>query len=364
MCRLQMPLEDNTSGDAHTLHYTPYLPTVRRLIFNNFIFVGRKAMELIIKKTITAFILVLAILMTFTGCESMESQAKSLVEKNLKGLQTDGIQAKDAEQLLNVFDSANFSDSDKAKMLEAYNTMIKKMTYTIKSCKVDPSDKDVYIVNVELKTVDGNAIFLNKTVLDEAVANILEEFKSGNFNKDSDAMLVELYGSWINSIIEESAKAEAVKTTTVDLTVDVDRDQNTLYTHVTYLELMGFSGDFDQLLEEMFKDVVSSAFGLDPSDDVNLETFAEVLNNLYKNIDNEYISFSCAANGDTLIFTCTLKIDDVTKEDAEELLDSDELDFDNIIDQVKDADVSCGKVIIKINNINNELLASREENLG
>ncbi len=60
------------NGDAHKFHFTPYPPTVRCVSFIIYIFVGRKAMELIMKKILCTL---LAICMMATVCFGQENPA-------------------------------------------------------------------------------------------------------------------------------------------------------------------------------------------------------------------------------------------------------------------------------------------------
>jgi hypothetical protein len=297
-------------------------------------------------------------LMSLTGWGvSAKTQAKELVDENLKKHQTGGIQETEFESLLNVFEQAGLSENGKEKLLEAMNIMMKKMTYSIQSCAADPNNENIYIVKTELKTVGGNAIFIDEVPWDEIVSTLVEGYKAGGYNDDG--MQEELLEKWFDHILEKSRAAEATKSITVDFEVEVNKDTDTLYTEVRYNKLLGLSEDFEQLLEEKsgeIDEMISSSFGLGD--------YVTMLNDAYKDMDNEYLSVFCTADGKTLIFTCTFKIADVTKEEAESLMESEAKAFEDLIDELKGGSIPCDKVIFEYRGIDNKLLASREEIIG
>lgn len=295
-----------------------------------------------------------ASVISLTGLgSSVEKQAKKLVSANLNRHQTSGVQGSGMQSLIVLLGQAGFSDSDQEKVVESFDTMMKKMTYSINSCAVDPNDENIYIVNAELKTVDGEAIFIDNVSWDEIVGTLIEDYKRGDHTEeDLQQKVVEQWGDYI---LEKSNAAEATKTSTVDFEVQYDKETKSFYGEVAYNQLLGLSEDFEQRFAAKIgelEETLNSSFALDD--------YVGMLNEVYKKMDTEYLSFACATEGKTLIFTCTFKMAGVTKEDATSVLESESSAFENLISQIKSAGIPCDKILFEYRGIDNELLVSKE----
>jgi len=205
------------------------------------------------KKLITAIALLLAAVMLLTGCKSIDVQAKELVEKNLKEVQSGGFDEKNLKEITGGFANMGISDESEETLKEAVNTIAKKMTYTVKSSKQDSDDKNLYIVSVELKTVDTDAIFMNKENWKEILKIAFEQEADGTI--DEDGLQKMIIDKWIGFISEQSKTAKTDKTNVFEFEVTYDKDTKMINTQLPYYVILGCSKDISDKLSDFIQEI-------------------------------------------------------------------------------------------------------------
>jgi len=91
-----------------------------------------------------------------------------------------------------------------------------------------------------------------------------------------------------------------------------------------------------------------------------LADFAKEQNDVYSTMSTDQYSIECTAEGKSLIFTCTYKIDGITEESAKAGLDSIGSTFSTVVQSAKTAGYDCDKVVVEFKDKDGKILASKE----
>jgi hypothetical protein len=160
-----------------------------------------------------------------SGCNMLiEARVTKSFEETMKQFQTGSMPQKELDDLLKVFEEEGLTDEGQKDFADAILNMLKKITYTVKSCEIDENNKGTYFVYVDLKTVDGKEIFMSDSFVDELVDFMLEKVLSGEID-DEEQLEKELQNYWAKRILEKSKTADATKNMSAKITVKYDPEK-------------------------------------------------------------------------------------------------------------------------------------------
>jgi len=155
-----------------------------------------------------------------------------------------------------AYDAWGVSGEGAQNLVDATTTMLSKISYEIKSSRVDENDPNLIIVNADIKTVDGTAIFTSDAAIDALANTIYDLVKSGR--RDEAAMTTAGMDAWTQEVLAGSKAATAEKTANIDFKMTYDSTTNTFTDsndEATSLSLIGLDlNDQGSILRQKLND--------------------------------------------------------------------------------------------------------------
>lgn len=248
------------------------------------------------KAIVVVLIAVLAILvLSLAGCgPAKEKLASESLKLTLNNYIAGDFSDDDIAAMTQGFSAMGLSDQATQDLVDTVKNLLSKLTFNIVSSTADANDPNLFVVNTDIVTVDGAAIFTDDAAIEASVRASTEESLTG---ADEATATTAGLDALFSGILEKSKTAEATVNANMDFKMTYDSSTNTFtfvedegeWSKLLGMNNMDFESVYQQKSEQKLADLTASgAFS------------ASILNLMVQTLQPELDSMSSTLTG---IFT-------------------------------------------------------------